>query len=93
MGEILGEVVRVHEYMTLGSLRMEYGTVTIHEPLIKYGILVTATFVKVTRVLFLVVDGIFFLSTDFMGITFSNFVLLLLECNHLVGSHHSGNGP
>jgi hypothetical protein len=53
MKYVLGEVVWVHEYMTLGSSRMEYKTVTVHESLIKYGTLVTAIFVKITRVLFL----------------------------------------
>jgi hypothetical protein len=27
-----------------------------------------------------------------MGITFSTFVLQLLECSHLAGCHNSGNG-
>jgi hypothetical protein len=34
MVKMLGEIVRIHEYMTWSSLSGEYGTITVHKSLI-----------------------------------------------------------
>jgi hypothetical protein len=71
-----GGVVRVHEYMTWGSLRVEYRTVTILGSLVLYGTLVTGIFflAVVTGTLsFIVVTGIL------LGVTFSVFTWSFLS--------------
>jgi hypothetical protein len=74
-------------------MELEYGRVKSHGSLItwifnKWNLF----FVIITRVVFLVVNGIFFLSTDFLGVKFPDFLFLLLGCSHLAGHHNSGNG-